>query len=284
MVDLVDRSIPSFHSVFSECETIFSKSTAIQDILILKSPAVGKILLLDGEIQLTEWDEHIYHEMFVHPTLHALPSVDSVLIIGGGDGGCLREVIKHNVQRVVLVEIDRELLDIVPDQLGFVEQGSFSDQRVELVSQDASKYVESDPGAFDVIFVDSTDADGPSEALFESRFYKKCAQILTERGILVCQAGMPNYTCQMTTRCYSGVSFMRSRGMYLVPVPSFIGGLHAFIWASNDQGLNRYNLEGLTEVFEAKQVPTKYYSPTAQFSAVFAKTPPKLPISQKIGS
>jgi len=142
------------------------------------------VMALDGVIQTTEADEFVYHEMMVHVPMntHALPK--RVLIIGGGDGGILREVLKHSsVESVTQVEIDRAVVDMCVEFFPNHSRGAFDDPRLNLVIDDGAAFIESNTATYDVIITDSTDPIGPGEVLFESTFYQGCANALAADGI-----------------------------------------------------------------------------------------------------
>ena len=154
---------------------VLREKTDHADLVIFENPLFGRILALDGIVQLTEADEPVYHEMLTHVPLLTHENPASVLIVGGGDGGILREVMRHSsVQRVVLVEIDPSVIELSKKYFPKVSNGAFDDPRLEIVIQDASEYVKSAQESFDVIICDSTDPVGPGAVLFTSEFYGDC--------------------------------------------------------------------------------------------------------------
>ncbi len=161
-----------------------------QRIEIYETTNFGKMLVIDGAIQLVEEGEASYHEVIVHPAMLAHPSPERVLIIGGGDGGTLREVLKHpEVKRAVLVEIDPAVIHLSRLHL-CIDRGSFDDERAEIVHDDGVRYLKSINGSFyDVIIVDSTDPVRHAKNLFTKDFYKCAKDVLREPGIIVTQAG-----------------------------------------------------------------------------------------------
>eukprot|EP00940_MAST-03C_sp_MAST-3C-sp2_P002544 g2544.t1 len=158
-----------------------------QDILLFESSTYGKVLVLDGVIQLTERDEFAYQEMIAHLPLYSHPDPRSVLIVGGGDGGVLREVARHpGVKRIVMCEIDAEVVRVAK-QFKLQTATSFDDPRLELLFEDASEYVKRHKNEFDVIIVDSSDPEGPAEALFEAPFFTHTSNALRSGGIMCTQ-------------------------------------------------------------------------------------------------
>ena len=172
-------------------ETIYRGRTAWQDVEIYDTAEYGSMLVLDGSVQSAEDDEHIFHECLVHPALTAHPKPRRVLVIGGGEGATIREVLRHpDIERVVMVDIDAELVEICKEHLPEWHQGSFADNRVELVIGDGRHYVETTTEAFDIVVVDVVDAfDGsPAAGLYVEQFYLLVKQRLASAGVLVVQA------------------------------------------------------------------------------------------------
>jgi spermidine synthase len=221
---------------------IHRRRSAHQEIEILEHDRLGRVLVLDGVIQTTQADEFIYHEMISHVPLlgrNAASAPDqntSVLIIGGGDGGALREVLVHPwVSRVVIVEIDGEVVEVCRDHLGI--HGDFTDPRVTLLIEDGFAFLLSaqrrgDP--FDVILVDSTDPlDGPSKTLFTADFIDAVAACLKPNGVVVRQFGLPFFEMAALG---AGVAQMRAAlghcQVYRGAVPTYLGGDMAFALCS----------------------------------------------------
>ena len=173
-------------------EIVFQTITKYQKAEIIDSTAFGRCLILDGKTQSSEADEYIYHESLVHPAalLHSNP--ESVFIGGGGEGATLREILKHNtVKRVVMVDIDEEIITICKKYLLNHHQGAFSDPRLELYIQDARSFLESTSEDFDLVILDFADPleNGPASMLYTKNFYKTIKTRLKPGGILVTQAG-----------------------------------------------------------------------------------------------
>lgn len=176
---------------FSVKSFLFTGRTAFQSVAILDTHEYGKVLVIDGRTQSTEDDEYIYHEALVHPAMLTHPDPRSVLIIGGGEGATLREVLGYrSVERVVMVDIDRELVELCQKLLPEWNEGAFQDPRVELVFADGKEYVEQTRSAFDVILIDVCDAleAGPALSLYTESFYRQVRERLTPGGLLVVQA------------------------------------------------------------------------------------------------
>ena len=167
--------------------------SAFQDIVVFDSSSHGRVMVLDGVIQITERDEFVYQEMLTHVPLLAHGAAANVLIIGAGDGGVLRRVLQHRtVRRAVMVEIDGEVIRLAKEFLPAIGGDAWADPRAEVIVGDGIDHVKRAPDAlFDAIIVDSTDPIGVGEVLFTDEFYANCARILTARGLVVNQCGVP---------------------------------------------------------------------------------------------
>ncbi|MCX7927252.1 MAG: polyamine aminopropyltransferase [Candidatus Omnitrophica bacterium] len=189
----VETSFPGVRrcktDAFRVTERIFSGRSQYQNIEVFKSPGFGRMLALDGIIQLSEKDEFIYHEMITHPPLLSHPNPQRMLVIGGGDGGVLREALKHPLKEIYFVDIDKEVVGIAKRHLNFIAQNSFSNKRVKVFIEDGRKFIKEYKNFFDIIVVDSTDPVGPGKVLFEAPFYKLVYEALTENGIAMFQLG-----------------------------------------------------------------------------------------------
>lgn len=168
-------------------EILHHEKSKYQDILVFKSETYGNVLVLDGVIQVTTRDEFAYQEMIAHLPLFSHPDPRNVLIVGGGDGGVVREVLKHpSVESVILCEIDSKVIDVSKQFLSGLSS-SFADERVNVKIMDGALYMEENPGRFDVIIVDSSDPVGPAESLFKEPFYRAMERSLSSGGIACCQ-------------------------------------------------------------------------------------------------
>jgi spermidine synthase len=169
-------------------KVIYEDRSEFQDICVFESVGVGRVLTLDGIIQLTGSDEFAYQEMLTHVPMFAHPDPRHVLVIGGGDGGILREVTRHDcVERVDLCEIDGDVVDVAKKYLPFTACG-FEDPRVHVHIQDGAKFMQDRPGQYDVIIVDSSDPVGPAEVLFKEPFYRSMSEGLKAGGVAINQA------------------------------------------------------------------------------------------------
>ncbi|MDP1608105.1 MAG: polyamine aminopropyltransferase [Chlamydiales bacterium] len=226
---------PHWGQWLENTKTILEEKTESQDLLIFENPQFGRVLSLDGAVQLTTSDEPVYHEMMVHVPLltHANPT--SVLVIGGGDGGILRETVRHEeLKRIVLVEIDPSVIALSKEYFPSLSKGAFEDPRVEVIIADGAEYVKNSTETFDVIICDSTDPTGPAAVLFTSEFYKNCKHLLKKDGIFVNQNGVPFVQRDELVLTWTNrKDHFKHLGYYLAPVPTYVGGSMAFGWASD---------------------------------------------------
>lgn len=216
-------------------EEIVRHTSDSQELILFQNSMFGRVLALDGVVQLTEADEAIYHEMMVHVPLLTHDNPKSVLVIGGGDGGSLREVAKHSqVDRIVLVEIDQSVIEFSREHLPKLSNKVFEDPRLTIAIADGALYVKECKDTFDVIICDSTDPIGPGKVLFTSEFYGDCKKLLTKNGIFVNQNGVPFLQKEeLTMTLNSRKPHFKNVTFYTATVPTYVGGPMAFGWASD---------------------------------------------------
>ena len=179
---------PSFGFTVETTEHLYTARSPYQQIDIYQTAHCGKLMLLDGIIQFTEYDEFAYQEMLAHLPLFAHPCPERVLVIGGGDGGILREIAKHDcVKRIDLCEIDAMVIEAAKKFVTSMSCG-FDDPRVAVHIADGSKFVADKESEYDVIIVDSTDPVGPGESLFNAEFYSKMKRALKPDGVIASQS------------------------------------------------------------------------------------------------
>ena len=214
---------------------LHSEQTEFQRIDIFESKEFGRMMVLDGYVMLTEKDEFIYHEMIVHVPMAVHPNPKRVLIIGGGDGGTARELLRYkNVESVDLVEIDERVVDISRKYLPQTAC-SFDDERLHCYFEDGLKFIRHCNNEYDLIIVDSTDPFGPGEGLFTKEFYGNCYKALKEDGIMVNQHESPFYQDDAVAmqRAHKRIveSFPISR-VYQAHIPTYPSGHWLFGFAS----------------------------------------------------
>ncbi len=171
--------------VYDVEKVLYKGKSNFQDIMVIENPFFGKMLILDGVVQITEKDEFFYHEMLVHVLMHSHPNPQNIIIIGGGDGGAVREVLKHeSVKKIYFVEIDEEVINISKKFFPEVASG-IDDKRVEIKCMDGAEFVRRRDGDIDVIIVDSTDIIGFAKSLFTVEFFKSVKSSLNNEGMFV---------------------------------------------------------------------------------------------------
>lgn len=258
---------------FQVSRVVHRENTDFQELEIFDNPAFGRVLALDTIIQTTERDEFIYHEMLVHVPLLAHGRVRRVLIIGGGDGGVLREVLRHPVDHATMVEIDGRVIDLCREHMPGLSAGAFDDPRARVLVDDGIKFMADTTETFDAIIVDSSDPVGPNEVLFTDAFYADCRRRLTPGGVLITQSGVPFL---QRGEVIDGYIRLRPHfadvGFYVIAVPSYVGGFMTLSWASDDADLRRQPESVLAKRCAAAGLETRYYSPAVHKGA-FALPP-----------
>jgi len=242
---------------------LYEEKTGLQHIQLVDTYAYGKMLLLDGIVQTTEKDEFIYHEMMVHVPMISHPNPEKILIIGGGDGGILREVLRHSsVKKVFMVEIDSGVIDLCKQHLPEICNQAFEDKRTEVVINDGSEYVRNTSEKFDVVIIDSPDPVGPAQVLFSREFYSNIQKLLNDSGIMVRQTGSISIQPNEQTDAYKILYRIFSHtNFYLYAVPTYIGGLFSTIFCSDCVNPMQINIGQLQKRFEKIGIDTMYYSP-----------------------
>lgn len=253
---------------FRADKVLFEEKTEHQDLIIFENAFFGRVMALDGVIQTTDKDEFIYHEMISHVPILAHGDVKNVLIIGGGDGGVLREVLRHKNVHCTMVEIDASVVEMSKQYFSGHSNGAFDDPRCNLVIADGLKFVKETTDRFDVIIVDSTDPIGPGEVLFTSEFYGDCHRCLSEGGILVTQNGVPFFQGDEVTVTQERMSpHFKDMSFYVVAVPTYVGGFMTLAWASDNANLRQQSTEDVRLRFDTLELDTNYYSPEVHVGA-----------------
>lgn len=232
-----------------------------QTIDIFDTVGFGTMLFLDGSIQLSSKTEAVYHEMLVHPSLCAHPLPKKILLIGGGDGGALREIVKHNVQEVIMVEIDEMVIKAVKKYMPHVPQKSFEDPRVSLRIGDGAEFIKHYKNYFDCIVLDSTDPDGnASKPLFKKKFFENVKKALKPNGIFSAQTGCISDPFSLKTRTLirSIFPFFQVRRAF---VSCFPADEHSFSFASSKVDLAHIRARAIEQRYLKRKIRTSYFSP-----------------------
>lgn len=271
MNNFTETLYDSYGQSFRIDKVYFESKTEHQHLLIFHNALFGRVMALDGIVQTTEKDEFIYHEMLTHVPILAHGAVKDLLIVGGGDGGMLREVIKHQgIERITQVEIDAQVIEMSKEFLPRHSQGAFDDQRVDIVIADGMNFVHGTERRFDVIISDSTDPVGPGESLFTGDFYQACHDCLKPGGILVTQNGVAYMQLdEVTTTGNRLQPVFADWHFYGAAVPTYIGGIMTFAWGSDNPSLRQQEIEVIQERYIASGIRTRYYNP-AIHQAAFA--------------
>lgn len=250
-------------------EVLFESETAHQHLVIFENARFGRVMALDGVVQTTEADEFVYHEMLTHVPVLAHGDARRVLIIGGGDGGVLRECCRHaSIERIVQVEIDQAVIDMSMTWLPKHSDGAYDDPRAEIVIADGLDFVRSTDEHFDVIISDSTDPIGPGEALFTDDFYAGCKRCLNDGGVVVTQNGVAFMQLdEVTTTARRLNNHFADAAFYGAAVPTYVGGIMTFAWGSENAVLRRQDVDALTARLAESGIETRYYTPAIHRAA-----------------
>jgi spermidine synthase len=260
----------SFRVRLKADRVLFDSETEHQRLIIFENGDFGRVMMLDDIVQLTTKDEFVYHEMMAHVPLFAHGRAKKALIIGGGDGGVLREALRHEeLKGITLCDIDRGVIDLCRQYFPEISAGAYDNPRSEIVIADGTKFVAETKDRFDVIMVDSTDPIGPGAVLFTKEFYTGCRRALADGGILVTQNGLPFL---QASELQQSVSYFRDlfddAYAYLATTPTYFGGPMSYGWATDDGDLRRLKRREIRQRYEkAGAFPTRYWRPDVHVSA-----------------
>ncbi len=230
----LEKHTPYHGLTFRVKERLVQLQSAFQRIEVVDTFAYGKMLLLDGCVMLTERDEFIYHEMIVHPVLMLHPNPQRVLVIGGGDGGSVREVLRYpSVERVDLVEIDEAVVVVCKAHFSSLS-AQLSNPKVRVYCCDGFDYLDAHAATYDAIVVDSIDPVGEAAKLFTAPFYQKVHRALKQGGLAVFQTESPAIDPEIQTRSIQSLSAkFKHAALHLASIPTYPGGLWSFCIASD---------------------------------------------------
>lgn len=241
---------------------VHHKRTEFQEIMIFENSSLGRVMTLDGVVQAIERDEFIYHEMMVHVPLFSHGNVRNVLIIGGGDGAILREVVKHKeIKSITLVEADVDVISLCAQFLPNHSNGSFADDRLKLIIDDGMRFISKTTQVFDVIFSDYICSVRQRLESFTLSFYDESRRILSERGIFVSKNGVyPLQDKEIVHGCRKLNGYFKYVGFYQVALP-YCGGRVTFSWATDALDLRWQSAEVIRERFEKSGLTCRHYNP-----------------------
>jgi len=224
-------------------KVLVDEQTQFQHLQIVEAEFFGKTVILDGIIQLTERDNMGYHEMIVHVPMLAVGAPKRVLIVGGGDGGTLQQVLRYeSVREVFVCELDQRVVELSREHLAASFGDPWADPRVKLIVRDAFDYLAENPAQFDVIISDTTDPIGMAERLFSGEFYELVAQSLAPGGAASTQCEQPFFDTDLIKQIYESVkTLVKNPAYYYANIPTYPGGGIGFMYVSDvpwENGLN----------------------------------------------
>lgn len=251
-----EKQTPNVGITCKVTQTLVHETTQFQDLAIIDTVQFGRMLVLDGMVQTTIQDEFIYHEMITHIPLFTHPNPKKVAVIGGGDGGVIREILKHtSVEKAVLIEIDNKVVENSKKYLPEISC-SLSNPKCKVLIQDGIEFIAKNKDTFDIILVDSTEPIGPAVGLFAKDFYKSIYDSLKNDGIFVAQTESPFYNRDLIRQVYPTIQdiFPITR-LYLASIPTYPSGLWSFTLGSKTYDPLKANID------DFENIETKYYTP-----------------------
>ena len=237
---------------------LINKKSNFQKIEIFDTVPFGRVLTLDGVIQLTEKDEYAYSEMMVHPAMQSFSrKAKKILIVGGGDGAVAEEVLKYSyITSIDLVDIDKEVVDLSKKYFKKINNNSLINKKLNLFYEDAFNFLNKSQKSYDLVIADRPDPIGAGKSLYKSNFYKKIKNIMSENSMTIFQSGVPFLQKKELNEVIKEVKkYFKYHGFYLTVVPSYIGGFMALVWASNS-----YNLFKKRNFVINKNIRTDYFN------------------------
>lgn len=252
-----EKQTPVFGITAKIRETLVTEKTEFQDLAMIDTEEFGRMLVLDGMVMTTVKDEFVYHEMVAHPALNTHPNPKHVLVVGGGDGGVIREVLKHpEVEKAVLVEIDGKVIEYSKKYLPEIA-GELDNPRVEVLVNDGYMHIIENKNKYDVIMVDSTEPVGPAAPLFERGFYQGIYEALKEDGIFVAQTDNPWFKADLIQQVNKDVKeIFPIVHVYGANIPTYPSGLWTFTMGSKVHDPLQVDETSIPEMES-----NKYYTP-----------------------
>lgn len=247
---------------------IADERSEFQHIFVFENGAFGRVLALDGIVQITERDEAPYSEMLVHPPAFEHGAVRRALIVGGGDGAVAEELLKHrSVEAVDLVDIDRRVVELAREHLRSVHLGAFEDPRLAVHFRDAFEFLGGGGSAYDLVIADRPDPVGPGARLFEEEFYRRTAAVLAPGGIAVFQSGAPFFQADELRDVVRGMRAVWPEvAAYLTVVPTYGGGYFALTRGAGSPVTGALLREAAARA-RAAGIETRHYTPEVHRAA-----------------
>ncbi len=268
---LTDAGGPGFAHAYRVEEELYRGRSDFQEIRVIRNSDFGRMLVLDDAVQTTQRDEFIYHEMLAHVPLLAHPAPKRALIIGGGDGGLLEEALKHPLEAAVMVEIDRQVVDVTLRFLPEIAGSAFDDPRARLIIADGIRFMRETSDPFDVILVDSTDPKGPAVGLFSEAFYADARRRLRPGGLIAVQSGSPLYQQDLIRLVRTNMGKVLPHiSTYLATVPTYPGVIWSFTMGATGGHPTRPSEEDVAR--RTAGLDLQYLTP-AVFRGAFALPP-----------
>jgi spermidine synthase len=254
---------------------LYSGKSRFQEIMVFENPFFGRVLVLDGVVQITERDEFFYHEMLVHVVMHSHPDPKRVVVIGGGDGGTVREVLKHkSVEKVYFVEIDEDVINVSKKFFPSVASG-MKDKRVQIKCMDGAEFVKGRKADIDLVIVDSTDIVGFAKSLFTRKFFRSVQGCLTPDGMFVSLSESLHFHKEIVVQVQETMrSVFPVVDLYAAPIATYAGNWWTFSVGS--MGLNP------REIRRKASINAKYYSPEIHRCAFLPESMYKKLLSKKL--
>lgn len=244
-------------------KVLHEETTEFQHLQVFDTDKFGRMLVLDGCVMTTIEDEFVYHEMISLPALNTHPAPKRVLVIGGGDGGAIREIAKHPlVEKATLVEIDGKVIEYSKKFLPEIAIALENNPKVEVLVDDGIKHIQEHKNYYDIILVDSTDPVGPAVGLFEAGFYRGIYDALKEDGIFVAQTESPFFNKDLIKGVYKDIKeIFPIAKLYLAFIPTYPSGMWSFT-----MGSKKYDPEKI-QATQIKDTITRYYNSRVHFAA-----------------
>ena len=238
-------------------KSLVDKKSKYQRIQIFDSYTYGRVLALDGIVQITEKDEAAYSEMLVHPAINLLGSPKNILIIGGGDGAVAEELLKYKfIERIDLVDIDIEVINLSKKYFKKVNNDSLNNKKVHIFVQDAYIFTSNSSMKYDLIIADRPDPVGTGKSLFKLKFYKNIRNLMKADGMAIFQSGVTFLQKKEIKEVSIKIkSVFENSGIILTVVPSYIGGHMALVWASK-----KIRIDKVKKNKKLKKVKTDYFN------------------------